>query len=172
MAEAGGAETIDFSKSDVYDEFMKRTDKRGPDSCIDAVGCEASGHGSRRRGARQGQGGDVSWRPTESMSFDKRIMCCRKAGTVSIPGVYVGMGDKIPLGAPMNKGLTIKSGQTHVQAYTKPLLQTIEEGNIDPSFVVTHPASLEDAPAMYKKFARGGRRDQGRAATGPISLEN
>jgi threonine dehydrogenase-like Zn-dependent dehydrogenase len=79
-------------------------------------------------------------------------MCCRKAGTVSIPGVYVGMGDKIPLGAAMNKGLTIKTGQTHVQAYTKPLLQRIEAGDIDPSFVVTHPASLEEAPAMYKKF--------------------
>jgi threonine dehydrogenase-like Zn-dependent dehydrogenase len=80
------------------------------------------------------------------------IMCCRKAGTISIPGVYVGMGDKIPLGAAMNKGLTIKTGQTHVQAYTKPLLKLIEDGEIDPSFVVTHPASLEDAPAMYKKF--------------------
>ena len=73
-------------------------------------------------------------------------------GTVSIPGVYVGMGDKIPLGAAMNKGLTIKTGQTHVQAYTKPLLKLIEDGKIDPSFVVTHPAKLEDAPAMYKKF--------------------
>jgi threonine dehydrogenase-like Zn-dependent dehydrogenase len=80
------------------------------------------------------------------------IMCCRKGGTVSIPGVYVGMGDKIPLGAAMNKGLTIKTGQTHVQAYTKPLLKRIEAGEIDPSFVVTHPARLEDAPAMYKKF--------------------
>jgi threonine dehydrogenase-like Zn-dependent dehydrogenase len=80
------------------------------------------------------------------------IMCCRKGGTVSIPGVYVGMGDKIPLGAAMNKGLTIKTGQTHAQAYTKPLLKRIEAGDIDRSFVVTHPANLEDAPAMYKKF--------------------
>jgi threonine dehydrogenase-like Zn-dependent dehydrogenase len=79
-------------------------------------------------------------------------MSCRKGGTVSIPGVYVGMADKVPLGALMNKGLTVKTGQTHVQAYTKPLLQKILEGKIDPSFVVTHPASLEDAPAMYKKF--------------------
>jgi hypothetical protein len=71
---------------------------------------------------------------------------------VSIPGVYVGMGDKIPFGAAMNKGLTIKTGQTHVQAYTKPLMKLIQAGDIDPSFVVTHPASLEDAPAMYKKF--------------------
>ena len=66
--------------------------------------------------------------------------------------VYVGMGDKIPLGAAMNKGLTIKTGQTHVQAYTKPLLERIVAGEIDPSFVVTHPSSLEDAPEMYRKF--------------------
>jgi threonine dehydrogenase-like Zn-dependent dehydrogenase len=80
------------------------------------------------------------------------IMCCRKAGTISIPGVYVGMGDKIPIGAAMNKGLTIKTGQTHVQRYMRPLLKRIEAGDIDPSFVVTHPASLEEAPEMYKKF--------------------
>jgi threonine dehydrogenase-like Zn-dependent dehydrogenase len=80
------------------------------------------------------------------------IMSCRMGGTVSIPGVYVGMGDKIPIGAMMNKGLTIKTGQTHVQRYTAPLLARIEAGDIDPSFVVTHPASLEDAPAMYEKF--------------------
>ena len=79
-------------------------------------------------------------------------MSVRKAGTISIPGVYVGMGDKIPIGAAMNKGLTLKMGQTHVQAYTRPLLEKIVTGEIDPSFVVTHPASLEDAPEMYKNF--------------------
>jgi threonine dehydrogenase-like Zn-dependent dehydrogenase len=80
------------------------------------------------------------------------IMSCRKGGTVSVPGVYVGMGDKLPIGAAMNKGLTIKLGQTHVQRYTKPLLDKIVAGAIDPSFVITHPASLEDAPEMYAKF--------------------
>ena len=79
-------------------------------------------------------------------------MSCRKGGTLSIPGVYVGMADNLPMGAAMNKGLTFKMGQTHVQAYTKPLLAKIEAGEIDPSFVVTHPASLEEAPEMYKKF--------------------
>ena len=79
-------------------------------------------------------------------------MCCRKGGTLSIPGVYVGMADNLPIGAAMNKGLTIKTGQTHVQAYTKPLLAKIEAGEIDPSFVVTHPARLEEAPELYKKF--------------------
>jgi threonine dehydrogenase-like Zn-dependent dehydrogenase len=76
----------------------------------------------------------------------------RKGGTISIPGVYVGMGDKIPIGAAMNKGLTFKTGQTHVQAYTRPLLEKIVAGKIDPSFVVTHPTSLENAPEMYKRF--------------------
>lgn len=80
------------------------------------------------------------------------IMCCRKAGTISIPGVYVGVADKFPIGAAMNKGITVKMGQTHVQAYTKPLLAKIEAGEIDPSFVVTHPANLEDAAEMYNKF--------------------
>ena len=151
MAEAGGAETIDFSKIDVYDELMKRTNKRGPDSCIDAVGCEASGHGSADAVLDKVKA--TAFLATDRVHVLRQaIMCCRKAGTVSIPGVYVGMGDKIPLGAAMNKGLTIKTGQTHVQAYTRPLMKRIEAGDIDPSFVVTHPASLEDAPSMYKKF--------------------
>ena len=85
-------------------------------------------------------------------AFRQAIVACRKGGTVSVPGVYVGMGDKLPIGAAMNKGLTIKLGQTHVQRYTKPLLEKIVAGQIDPSFVITHPASLEDAPEMYAKF--------------------
>ena len=80
------------------------------------------------------------------------IYCCRKAGTVSIPGVYVGMIDKMPLGMAMNKGLTLKMGQTHVQRYGKPLLEKIESGAIDPSFVITHRLPLEKAPGAYKTF--------------------
>ena len=79
-------------------------------------------------------------------------MSCRKGGTVSIAGVYVGFGDKLPIGAAMNKGLSIKTGQTHVQAYTRPMLDKIVAGKIDPSFVVTHPTSLENAPEMYRRF--------------------
>jgi threonine dehydrogenase-like Zn-dependent dehydrogenase len=151
MAEAGGAEIIDFSKTDVCDELMARTDKRGPDSCIDAVGCEASGHGAADAVLDNVKA--AAFLATDRVHVLRQaIMCCRKAGTISIPGVYVGAGDKIPIGAAMNKGLTFKMGQTHVQAYTKPLLEKIKEGKIDPSFVVTHPASLEDAPEMYKKF--------------------
>jgi threonine dehydrogenase-like Zn-dependent dehydrogenase len=147
----GGAETIDFSKTDVYDELMKRTSKRGPNNCIDAVGCEASGHGAADAVLDKVKA--AAFLATDRVHVVRQaIMCCRKAGTISIPGVYVGMGDKIPLGAVMNKGLTIKTDQTHVQGLYQPLLKRIEAGEIDPSFVVTHPASLEDAPAMYKKF--------------------
>src|SRR3981081_2133463 len=139
------------SKEVVYDEWMARTNKRGPDSCIDAVGCEASGHGAADAVLDKAKA--ATFLTTDRVHVLRQaIMSCRKAGTISIPGVYVGMGDKIPIGAAMNKGLTIKTGQTHVQAYTKTLLEKIEEGEIDPSFVVTHPANLEDAPEMYKKF--------------------
>ena len=151
MAEAGGAETIDFSSVDVYDELMARTDKRGPDSCIDAVGCEASGHGAVDAVLDKAKA--AAFLATDRVHvLREMIMCCRKGGTIFIPGVYVGMGDKIPIGAAMNKGLTFKMGQTHVQAYTEPLLARIEKGEIDPSFVVTHPVGLEAAPEMYQKF--------------------
>jgi threonine dehydrogenase-like Zn-dependent dehydrogenase len=80
------------------------------------------------------------------------ILCCRKGGTISVPGVYIGFPDKIPFGAAMNKGLTFKTGQTHVQRYTEPLLRRIESGEIDPSFVNTHRVDLAEAPAAYKKF--------------------
>jgi threonine dehydrogenase-like Zn-dependent dehydrogenase len=79
-------------------------------------------------------------------------MCCRKGGTVSIPGVYIGMVDKMPMGAAMNKGLTLKMGQTHVPHYHHTLLERIEAGEIDPSFVVTHSRPLEDGPELYKTF--------------------
>ena len=80
------------------------------------------------------------------------IFACRKAGTISSPGVYVGMVDKVPMGAFVNKGLTLKSGQTHVHRYLAPLMKKIEEGEIDPSFVITHRLKLEQAPEAYKTF--------------------
>jgi hypothetical protein len=133
----------------------------------DAVGCEASGHGSAD--AVMDKVKAAAFLATDRVHVLRQaIMSCRKAGTISIPGVYVGMGDKIPLGAAMNKELTIKTGETHVQAYTKPLLARIEAGEIDPSFVVTHPASLEDIPEMYKKFRDKRDGDQGRASTGGV----
>jgi threonine dehydrogenase-like Zn-dependent dehydrogenase len=152
MAQAGGAETLDFSKVDVYDELTARTpNRRGPDSCIDAVGCEAAGHGGIDAVLDKAKAA-VKLTTDRVHVLRQAIRACRMGGTVSIPGVYVGFADKIPLGALMNKGLTIRSGQTHVQAYTKQLLAMIEAGKIDPSFVVTHSVGLEEAPSMYKKF--------------------
>jgi threonine dehydrogenase-like Zn-dependent dehydrogenase len=133
-AEEGKAEIID-SKIDVYDRLHEMTKGRGPDRCIDCVGAEA--HSSGSVGAvvdavktKVGLGTD---RPHV---LREAIMCCRKGGTVSIPGVYVGFLDKVPMGAAMNKGLTMKMGQTHVHRYLKPLLERIVNEEIDPSFVI------------------------------------
>jgi threonine dehydrogenase-like Zn-dependent dehydrogenase len=149
--EHGKAEIIDFEEEDVYDRLMAMTNGRGPDCCIDAVGCEAHGAGSfdavlDKAKAALYLGTD---RPH---ALREAIMCCRKGGTVSIPGVYVGLLDQLPMGAAMNKGLTLKMGQTHVQRYLEPLLEKIEEGQIDPSFVITHSLGLDEGPQAYKTF--------------------
>lgn len=149
--EYGKAEIIDFEEEDVYDRLMAMTNGRGPDRCIDAVGCEAHGTGSfdavlDKAKAALYLGTD---RPHV---LREAIMCCRKGGTVSIPGVYVGLLDHMPMGAAMNKGLTLKMGQTHVQRYLEPLLEMIEDGQIDPSFVITHRLGLEDGPQAYQTF--------------------
>jgi threonine dehydrogenase-like Zn-dependent dehydrogenase len=147
----GRAETIDFETEDVYERLMEMTHGRGPDRCIDAVGGEAHGRGSvdaviDRAKAALYLGTD---RPHV---LREAIMCCRKGGTVSVPGVYVGFLDKIPFGAAMNKGLTLKTGQTHVPRYHERLLKKIDVGEIDPSFVITHRLPLAEGPAAYKKF--------------------
>ena len=152
MAETKGrAETINFDKEDVYDRLMEMTNGRGPDRCIDAVGCEAHAGGSIDAVIDKAKAA-VALGTDRPHVLREAIMCCRKGGTISIPGVYVGFVDKIPFGALMNKGLTLKSGQTHVQRYTKPLLEKIQAGEIDPSFVITHSVSLEEGPEMYKTF--------------------
>jgi threonine dehydrogenase-like Zn-dependent dehydrogenase len=150
-AEHGKAETINFEKEAVYDRLQEMTKGRGPDRCIDAVGCEAHAGGTidavlDKAKTLVGIGTD------RAHVLREAIMCCRKAGTISVPGVYVGFPDKIPFGAFMNKGLTLKAGQTHVQRYLRPLLEKIEKGEIDPSFVVTHTLPLADAPAAYATF--------------------
>lgn len=151
MAEAGRAETIDFMKVGVYDKLMEMTGGRGPDRCIDAVGCEAHGHGSFDAVVDKVKAA-VMLATDRPHVLREAIMCCRKAGTISIPGVYVGMLDKIPFGAAMNKGLTMRMGQTHMQRYLRPLLELIEQGKIDPSFIVTHRVPLDEAPKAYKTF--------------------
>ncbi len=152
MAErVGRAETINFDKEDVYERLMEMTSGRGPDSCIDAVGCEAHSTGSFDAVMDKAKG-SVGLGTDRAHVLREAIMCCRKGGTISVPGAYIGFPDKIPLGAFMNKGLTMKSGQTHVQRYLKPLLQKIEEGKIDPSLVITHRMRLDEAPAAYETF--------------------
>jgi threonine dehydrogenase-like Zn-dependent dehydrogenase len=147
----GRAETINFDEEHVYERLQELTSGRGPDRCIDAVGCEAHSHGSVDAVLDKVKQ-TVKLGTDRAHVLREAILCCRKAGTVSVPGVYIGMVDKVPVGAVVNKGLTIKSGQTHVQKYTKPLLDKIQSGAIDPSFVVTHKRPLDDAPELYKTF--------------------
>ena len=149
--EHGKAETINFDKDDVYDRLMELTGGRGPDRCIDAVGTEAHAGGSFDALLDKAKA-SVMLGTDRPHVLREAIMCCRKGGTLSIPGVSVGFLDKVPMGAAMNKGLTFKMGQTHVQRYGSLLLQKIEGGEIDPSCIVTHRRPLADAPEMYKTF--------------------
>ena len=152
-AKHGKAETINFMEEDdkVYDLLMQMTSGRGPDRCIDAVGCEAHVGGSIDSVLDKAK--TLTMLGTDRAHvLREAIRCCRKGGTISIPGVYVGLLDKIPFGPAMNKGLTLKMGQTHVQKYLQPLLKKIESGEIDPSFIITHTAPLSDAPELYKTF--------------------
>jgi threonine dehydrogenase-like Zn-dependent dehydrogenase len=147
----GKAQTIDFGQANVYDALMEMTKGRGPDRCIDAVGAEAHGAGSVDAVIDKLKMA-VMLTTDRAHVLREAIMCCRKGGTLSIPGVYIGFPDKLPFGALMNKALTIKTGQTHVAKYHRQLLKKIELGEIDPSFVVTHTQPLKEGPAMYKMF--------------------
>jgi threonine dehydrogenase-like Zn-dependent dehydrogenase len=152
MASDGGAEAIDYEETDVYDSLQQFTGGRGPDSCIDAVGLEAHMPGPLYYYDRFKQ--SVMSESDRPIAFRQAIMACRNGGTVSIPGVYGGLIDKMPMGAVMNKALTIKTGQTHTQRYLKPLLERIAKQEIDPSFVVTHRMKLSDAPKGFDLFNR------------------
>ncbi|HEU5122478.1 MAG TPA: zinc-dependent alcohol dehydrogenase [Verrucomicrobiae bacterium] len=151
MARDGGAETIDYETVDSVVEMLKEmTGGRGPDACIDAVGMEAHGHGIQYAYDRAKQA--VMAETDRPIVLREAAMACRNGGTLSIPGVYGGFVDKIPFGAIMNRSLTIKTGQTHVQRYMRPLLEKIEKGEIDPSFVVTHQMRLDEAAEGYETF--------------------
>lgn len=147
----GGAEVIDYeSDQDVVEALKEMTGGRGPDACIDAVGMEAHGTGIGHAYDTAKQKSRLSTdRPTALRGV---IQACGKGGTVSIAGVYGGLLDKIPLGAAFAKALTFKMGQTHVHRYLRPLLERIERGEIDPSFVITHSMSLQEAPRAYEIF--------------------
>jgi threonine dehydrogenase-like Zn-dependent dehydrogenase len=151
MAEEGGAETIDYNEvENVVQELKDRTGNMGPDRCIDAVGMEAHGTGLLSVMDRMKQALMVETdRPAV---LRQAIQACRKGGTVSVPGVYAGFDDKIPMGAFMNKGLAMKTGQTHMKRFMQPLLERIGRGEIDPSFVISHRVPIDKAPEMYKTF--------------------
>ena len=151
LARSAGAETIDFMNEDVYDRIMELTKGRGADACIDAVGTEAEPSASL----------DSRWDRIKVATFmgtdrphvlRQAILCCRNFGTVSIVGVYGGLLDKIPMGSAINRGLTFRMAQTPVQHYLPKLMQLIEDGKIDPSFVITHVAPLENGPDLYQTF--------------------
>ncbi|HEU4986128.1 MAG TPA: zinc-dependent alcohol dehydrogenase [Rhizobiaceae bacterium] len=152
MAQEGGAETINYEVEDVYDLLMQMTGGRGPDSCIDAVGLEAHMHGPLFYYDRLKQA--MMLESDRPIALREAILACRNGGTVSVPGVYGGLIDKMPMGAVMNKALTIKTGQTHAQKYLRPLLEKIQSGAIDPSFVITHRLKLSDAPHGFATFNR------------------
>lgn len=150
-ATVGRAETINFDEVDVTEQLNALTHGRGPDRCIDAVGCEAHGAGSVDAVLDKVKA-SMMLATDRAHVLRQAILNCRKGGTVSVPGVYLGLLDKVPFGAVVNKGLTIKSGQTHVQRYSRLLLEKIESGQIDPSFVITHRLPLEKAAEAYKTF--------------------
>ncbi len=147
----GKAEVIDFSNADVYDQLQTMTKGRGPDVCIDAVGAETHGLGSVDAVLDKAKAA-VGLTTDRIHALRQAINCCRKGGTVSVPGVYIGFPDKFPMGAAFGKGLTMRMGQTHAQRFLQPLLDRIDKGEIDPSFVITHKLSLEEGPAAYETF--------------------
>jgi threonine dehydrogenase-like Zn-dependent dehydrogenase len=146
----GGAETLDYGQVNVLDALKAMTGGRGPDACIDAVGME--GHGFGMLGAYDRVKQAMTLETDRPIALREALLSCRNGGVVSIPGVYGGFLDKLPIGSLMNRSLTIKTGQTHVQRYMKPLLERIRHGEIDPTFVITHTLSLDDAPYAYDIF--------------------
>jgi threonine dehydrogenase-like Zn-dependent dehydrogenase len=151
MARAGGALTINYEQESVVERLNDLTGGKGPEKCIDAVGLEAHSPWTVEH---------VYDRVKQALMMEndrphvlrEMMYVCRPAGTLSVPGVYSGLVDKIPFGAAMQKGLTLRMGQTHVNRWTDDLLRRIEDGQIDPSFVVTHRVGLDETPAMYKTF--------------------
>ncbi|QJP12981.1 glutathione-dependent formaldehyde dehydrogenase [Starkeya sp. ORNL1] len=151
LAAQGGAQTLDFLEEDIYERIMEMTHGRGADACIDAVGTESEPSASWD--ARLDRIKVALFMGTDRPHVLRQaIQCCRNFGTVSIVGVYGGFLDKIPMGSAINRGLTFRMAQTPVQHYAQMLLERIEKGEIDPSFVITHRARLEDGPELYKTF--------------------
>ena len=144
------AETLNYEDVDIYEALAEMTGGRGPDACIDAVGMEAHTTGPMFLYDRVKQA--TMLETDRPIALRQAILACRNGGTVSVAGVYGGWLDKVPFGALMNKALTIRTGQTHMQRYMRPLLERIQKGEIDPSFVITHRLPLEEAPDGYDMF--------------------
>jgi threonine dehydrogenase-like Zn-dependent dehydrogenase len=152
MAEAGGAITINFDDESVVERLNDLTDGKGPEKCIDAIGMESHVAPSMPDTVLDRAKQMLMLESDRGHVLREMIYVCRPAGVISIPGVYGGLLDKVPMGQLMNKGLTVRTGQTHVNRWTEDLLRRIEDGQIDPSFVITHTVALEDGPEMYKVF--------------------
>ena len=151
MARAGGAITINFDQESVLERLSELTHGKGPEKCIDSVGMEA--HAARSLDSMVDRAKQAVMLGTDRPHALREMMyVCRPAGILSVPGVYGGFLDKVPFGAAMNKGLTIRMGQTHVNRWTDDLLRRIESKQIDPSFVITHQVTLQQGPEMYKTF--------------------
>jgi threonine dehydrogenase-like Zn-dependent dehydrogenase len=150
LARGLGAEILDFSRTRVLEGLMEMSGGLGPDAVIDAVGMEAHGFAVDNVLDRLKQ--TVGMGADRGHALREAIIACRKGGRVSVPGVYGGLVDKFPLGALMEKGLQLRTGQTHVQRYTKELLHRIQEGQIDSSFLISHRLPLEEAPRGYRNF--------------------
>jgi threonine dehydrogenase-like Zn-dependent dehydrogenase len=147
---AGASDVINYEEQNVQDALLELTGGRGPDKCIDAVGMEAHGHGISYAYDRAKQA--MMLESDRPIALREAILACRNGGTVSVIGVYGGFIDKFPMGAIMNRSLTLKAGQCHVQRYMRPLLERIQNGEIDPSFVITHRLPLDQAPRGYDMF--------------------
>jgi threonine dehydrogenase-like Zn-dependent dehydrogenase len=144
------AETINYEEADVFEALKEMTGGRGPDHCIDAVGME--GHSPGVAYAYDRMKTMLMMETDRPVALRQAILACRSGGTISVAGVYGGFIDKFPMGAIVNRSLTIKSGQTHVHRYMRPLLERVERGEIDPTFVITHRLTLNDAPHVYDIF--------------------
>jgi threonine dehydrogenase-like Zn-dependent dehydrogenase len=147
---AGATDTLNYEDTDIMEALQEMTAGRGPDACIDAVGMESHTDSplyAYDRGKQM-----LRMETDRPFALREAILACRSGGTVSVIGVYGGFVDKFPMGAVMNRSLTIKSGQAHVQRYLRPLLERIERGDIDPSFVITHRLPLDQAPQAYRMF--------------------
>jgi threonine dehydrogenase-like Zn-dependent dehydrogenase len=150
LAKSMGAEVINFEEVDVREALVEMTGGIGPDACIDAVGMES--HGVTADSVLDKVKAAVKLVTDQTHGLRQVIIACRKGGKISIPGVYGGVTDKFPIGALMEKGLSVKSGQTHVQKYMPQLLKLIMEGRLNTTFLISHRMSLEDAPTGYKMF--------------------